>query len=94
MEALGSTSLTAAEKFGVMTLRLGHVGFTVGLYRDLGAYERGGDWPEAERDYGRILAQLVDPGRFPELSGVLAEGPFSEDASGQNLDAISSSVWR
>jgi hypothetical protein len=38
--------------------------------------------------YGRMLARLIDPERFPELSAVLATGAFEDDPDDFGADFV------
>src|SRR5262249_24995749 len=38
----------------------------------------GGTWQESLADYGRLLARLTTPERFPALTAVIASGIFDE----------------
>ncbi|WP_340556475.1 TetR/AcrR family transcriptional regulator [Streptomyces sp. GSL17-111] len=82
---LSGTGLEVGEKLGVLSLVGGYVRTEASLTADLASAARrsGGTLEQASAAYGRLLARLADPERFPEVrrvvdSGVLA-GPQVED---------------
>ncbi|WP_431782647.1 TetR/AcrR family transcriptional regulator [Streptomyces chumphonensis] len=82
---LSGTALEVGEKLGVLGLVGGYVRTEASLTADLASAARrsGGTVEEASAAYGRLLARLADPERFPEVrrvvdSGVLT-GPQAED---------------
>lgn len=78
LRALGHTGLDWGEKFGVLSLVSGYVVQTSRLDADLrrSRAERGLDQAQTQRAYGRALAALIDPDRFPEVTNLLASGLF------------------
>ena len=87
LRALGGTGLQWSEKLGVLLLVSGYVRQSAMLEEDLKAGERGSGASPGARRYGRVLAQLVDPVRFPEMSQLLASGTFDSPGSDEYEDA-------
>lgn len=87
LQALRDTPLDGGEKLGILLLLTGQVRYESLLTSDLArARERAGqDQVEMERAYGRNLAAILDPQRFPEMAALVAEGLF--DAPDDEVDA-------
>lgn len=85
--ALRGTGLDWARKIGVLMLVSGFVRQSAQLSDDL-AHGRapGSDEPSVTREYGRALAKLIEPGRFPEAAKLFAstlfEGPTDRPPDG------------
>ncbi|WP_020669533.1 TetR/AcrR family transcriptional regulator [Amycolatopsis nigrescens] len=77
LAVLRDTGLDWAAKVGVLALVSGYVRHSALLFQDL-AHGRaeGVDQAGAERDYGRALAKLVEPDRFPETAKLFASPLF------------------
>ncbi|MDA0637464.1 TetR/AcrR family transcriptional regulator C-terminal domain-containing protein [Nonomuraea sp. MCN248] len=75
---LSRTRLDWAHKVGILTLINGYVVQWVRQYSELaeGRAAEGQGQADAERDYGRALVRLVDPGRFPETARLFASALF------------------
>ncbi len=75
---LSRTRLDWAHKVGILTLINGYVVQWVRQYSELaeGRAAEGRGQADAERDYGRALVRLVDPGRFPETARLFASALF------------------
>jgi AcrR family transcriptional regulator len=78
LRILRGTGLDWGEKVGVLLLVSGYVRNAAQLTEDLerGRAGTGIGQAEAERRYGRSLARLVDPARFPEAAQLFASGLF------------------
>ncbi|QFZ21269.1 TetR/AcrR family transcriptional regulator C-terminal domain-containing protein [Saccharothrix syringae] len=83
LAVLARTGLDWAHKVGILSLVSGYVLQSVRQHAELAggraaAQEQGQaqGQAEAERDYGRALARLVDPGRFPETARLFASTVF------------------
>jgi AcrR family transcriptional regulator len=75
LSALGDTGLPESEKLSVMLLVSGFVRNEATLVADMSAPgER-----EIMPHWGRLLAQLTDPERFPALHAALASPAFAQD---------------
>lgn len=89
---MSDTLLDWAHKIGAMLLISGYVVQSVRQFSELdqGRAEGQGQ-ADAERDYGRALARLVDPDRFPEtarlFSSTLFEAPPSDTPDEAIADA-------
>ena len=81
LRCLRDTSITESEKLSVMLLLTGFVRNWGRLEADLMEASRasGGSADAAMSGYGRLLARLTDPERFPALHAVIAAGVFDED---------------
>jgi AcrR family transcriptional regulator len=75
---LRDTGLDWAAKVGIATLISGYVRSASQLTLDLAQSRRdiGLDQLQVEQNYGRTLARLVDPERFPEAAKLFASGLF------------------
>jgi hypothetical protein len=80
LRPLRDTGLTASEKASVLLLLSGYVRNTVILESGLAEAQQaaGSTLQEAMAAYGRLLARVVDPGRFPALREVVAAGVLSK----------------
>jgi AcrR family transcriptional regulator len=78
LRTLRDTGLDWAEKVGVLTLISGYVRHMSLLSEELahGRVGTGLDQAQTEQNYGRNLARLVDPSRFPETTELFASGVF------------------
>ena len=74
LRSLGDTGLSEPEKLSVILLVSGYVRNEATLAADLGAAER-----EIMPAWGRRLARLTDPERFPALHAVLASDVVARD---------------
>jgi hypothetical protein len=74
LRSLGRTGLTEAEKLSVMLLLSGYVRNEAALTADFGTAGQ-----EIMPTWGRQLATLTDPERFPALHTALASGVFDHD---------------
>ncbi|MGK3200315.1 TetR/AcrR family transcriptional regulator [Amycolatopsis sp. MEPSY49] len=72
LRALRDTGLALGTQAGVLSMISGHVRNAVVLARQYAA----ADQAEVERDYGRALAELVDPARFPDAAALFAVSAF------------------
>jgi AcrR family transcriptional regulator len=89
---MSRTRLDWAHKVGVLSLISGYVIQSVRLYSELAEGRGEGQRQvDAERDYGRALARLVEPERFPEtarlFSSTLFEAPPSDTPDATVADA-------
>ncbi|MFI6519076.1 TetR/AcrR family transcriptional regulator [Spirillospora sp. NPDC050679] len=78
LSRLRGTGLEPGAKVSVLLLISGHVRSQVILFRDMAASLDDAGATEAEMllGYGALLARVADPGRFPELHRLVAEGVF------------------
>jgi hypothetical protein len=82
LAVLRDTGLDWTRKVGVLNLVGGYVRHAAVQADDLAAARAPGvDKADAERDYGRALAQLVDPERFPQVAELSASAVFEEPAA-------------
>ncbi|WP_430499061.1 TetR/AcrR family transcriptional regulator [Micromonospora trifolii] len=89
---MSGTLLDWAHKIGAMSLISGYVVQSVRQLSELAeGRAEGQGQADAERDYGRALARLVDPDRFPEtarlFSSTLFEAPPSDTPDTAIADA-------
>jgi AcrR family transcriptional regulator len=89
LKILRGTGLDWAEKLGIMSLISMYVLQSTFLSQDLehGRKGSGMNQTESEARYGRNLAKLVDPQRFPEVSRLFASGLFEAPVQGTTADA-------
>jgi AcrR family transcriptional regulator len=89
LRCLRDTGLEEGEKLGVMLLLTGFVRSWATLEADLAEAARaaGAGEPEAMSGYGRLLARLTDPERFPALHAVIEAGVLDEPESPEDPDA-------
>ncbi|WP_017596144.1 TetR/AcrR family transcriptional regulator [Nocardiopsis potens] len=82
LRALRGTGLDWGAKVGVLLLVSGYVQQTGSTARQMaeGRHASGLDQAEAERAYGRALAGLVDPARYPEAAKLFASDVFEHPA--------------
>jgi AcrR family transcriptional regulator len=81
LDALRDTGLVEGEKLSVMLLLTGFVRSQAMLEADIAAAQAAGGAPpdpELMGAYGRLLARLTDPERFPALHAVIGAGVFDE----------------
>ncbi|MGC4943557.1 TetR/AcrR family transcriptional regulator [Kribbella sp. DT2] len=71
---LRPTKLDWGEKLAVIGLLGGYVRQSAQLA--VGFAQAGVDTPEAEAQYGRSLAELIDPENYPEVAALVASGVF------------------
>jgi len=86
LDCLGGTGLEEGEKLSAMLLLTGFVRGQATFQADIAAAQAAGAaLPGAElmASYGRLLARLTDPERFPALRAVLAAGVFEEPDDGE-----------
>ncbi|MEU7182384.1 MULTISPECIES: TetR/AcrR family transcriptional regulator [Streptomyces] len=82
LAVLSPTRLDWAHKVGVLSLISGYVVQSVRLYDELAeGRAEGQGQADAERDYGRALARLVQPERFPETARLFASPLFEAPPS-------------
>ncbi|MEV4117428.1 TetR/AcrR family transcriptional regulator [Micromonospora sp. NPDC049645] len=89
---MSGTLLDWAHKIGALSLISGYVVQSVRLYSELAeGRAEGQGQADAEREYGRALARLVNPDRFPEMarlfSSTLFEAPPSDTPDQAIVDA-------
>ena len=73
------TGLREDEKLSVILLLTGFVRNEATLDADIAAAQTAGATPpEVMASYGRLLAKLTDPERFPALHAVIASGVLEE----------------
>lgn len=81
LDCLRDSGLREDEKLSVMLLLTGFVRSQATLQADVAAAQAAGAAPpdpELMGSYGRLLARLTDPARFPALRAVIAAGVFDE----------------
>ncbi|NJC73174.1 TetR/AcrR family transcriptional regulator [Planosporangium thailandense] len=81
LRALRGTRLTGQQKMSVILLITSFVRSWAALVADIAeAAQAAGATPDdAMAGYGRALAGLIDPARFPELSEVIAAGALDDE---------------
>jgi AcrR family transcriptional regulator len=79
LAAMRDTGLTAQEKMSVILLVSGFVRNWATLTTDLAAAGLAGTDPEPPVGYGRTLARLIDPLRFPEVHAVIGSGTLDDE---------------
>ena len=87
LDCLRNTGLREDEKLSVMLLVTGFVRSQAMLQADITAAQAAGATPadpEMMGPYGRLLARLTDPERFPALRAVIAAGVFDEPDEGDD----------
>ncbi|RAO28294.1 hypothetical protein PSN13_05525 [Micromonospora saelicesensis] len=92
LAVMSGTLLDWAHRIGAMSLISGYVVQSVRQYSELAEGRADGQGQaDAERDYGRALARLVNPDRFPEtarlFSSTLFEAPPSDTPDEAIADA-------
>ena len=81
LDSLRGTGLREDEKLSVILLLTGYVRNQGMLQADIAAAQAAGaarQDPEMMGSYGRVLARLTDPERFPALHAVIEAGVFDE----------------
>ena len=81
LDSLRGTGLREDEKLSVILLVTGYVRNQGTLQADIAAAQAAGaapQGPEMMSSYGRVLARLTDPERFPALHAVIAAGVLDE----------------
>ena len=87
LQALRDTALDWSSKVGVITLVSGWVRESATLAQDFAVGRGDRRQSEVEQDYGRALAELVAPRRFPEAAKLFASSAFGPDpAAGDDVD--------
>jgi AcrR family transcriptional regulator len=87
LACLADTGLQEGEKLSVMLLLTGFVRSQATFQADIAAAQAAGATPpdpELMRSYGRLMARLTEPERFPALHAVLAAGVFDEADEGDD----------
>jgi AcrR family transcriptional regulator len=81
LRGLRDTGLSEADKFSVMLLVTGFVRNAATLAADISeaAEKSGSTVQEQMASYGRTLAQLIDPVRFPALTAGLTSSALEDD---------------
>ena len=86
LDSLRDTGLREGEKMAAMLLLTGFVRGQASFQADIPAAQAAGAAPpdpELMSAYGRLLARLTDPERFPALHAVLEAGVFDEPDDGE-----------
>ncbi|MDA0566174.1 TetR/AcrR family transcriptional regulator [Streptomonospora sp. S1-112] len=78
LRTLRDTGLDWGQKVGIVLVVSSYVRQAGSMARQMeeGRRASGRDQAQVERDYGRALARLVDPGRFPDAAALFASGVF------------------
>jgi AcrR family transcriptional regulator len=78
LDAFAETTLTSPEKLGLVSLCQGFIRHESQLFADLHRTRRERGVSEAEMNaaYGRMLARLADPERYPTLHQMAVSGMF------------------
>ncbi len=78
LRQLRHTALEPTAKVAIVQLLMVHVRSWVELRRAYDKRERGTgiDQAQVERDYGRNLAKLIDPQRYPDVAALFASAAF------------------
>ncbi|MEU7751797.1 TetR/AcrR family transcriptional regulator [Micromonospora sp. NPDC049101] len=81
LRCLDGTALAEGEKMSTLLLLTGYVRNEATLASQIaeGSQATGAKPSEMMPAYGRLLAQLIDPARFPALQRVLAAGVLNQD---------------
>jgi AcrR family transcriptional regulator len=85
LDCLRDTGLVEGEKLSVILLLTGYVRSQALLEADISAAQAAGATPpdpQMTASYGRLLARLTDPERFPALHAVIESGVFDEPDDG------------
>ncbi|MBG6068750.1 TetR/AcrR family transcriptional regulator [Micromonospora ureilytica] len=86
---MSGTLLDWAHKIGALSLISGYVVQSVRQYSELAeGRAEGQGQADAERDYGRALARLVNPDRFPETARLFSSTLFESPPSDTPDEAI------
>jgi AcrR family transcriptional regulator len=87
LRALRTTGLGWGAKVGVLMIVSGYVISAARLAQAFaaGRESTGADQAEAEREYGRAMARLVEPARFPDAAALFGSGTLEDtgEATGQ-----------
>lgn len=85
LAALRETGLDWGAKVGIVTLVSGYVRNASQLAVDMSAARAGSglDQEQAEQEYGRAMARLVRPERFPEAAALFGSGLFEQEPTPQ-----------
>jgi len=89
LHAMAGSGLREDEKIGIIQLLAGHVRNQARLEAEImQAFAAAGvsDPIGVAQDYGRVLAALIDVGRFPALSPALASGVFEGEDDNWDVD--------
>jgi AcrR family transcriptional regulator len=89
LDCLRDTGVEEGEKLSVILLLTGFVRNQAMLEADIAAAQAAGTTPpepELLASYGRLLARLTDPERFPALHAVIASGVFDHPGDGNGDD--------
>jgi AcrR family transcriptional regulator len=88
LRSLGATGLEEGQKISVVLLLSGYVRNYATLSADIvaAAMEPGSTARQMTISYGRILARLTDPERFPALHQVIASGAFEDDEQSPGME--------
>lgn len=73
LDALDGTPLDDGERFNIATALTGHALTNATLTRSLSGAELSG-----AAEYGRVLAEVLDPAGYPALSGMMRSGLLGE----------------
>jgi len=88
LRVLRGSGLDWAQKLGLISLISGYVRYASLLSHDLarGRDGTGIDEPQAAQRYGRSMATLVDPSRFPEAARLFASDVFQASRRRAGVD--------
>jgi AcrR family transcriptional regulator len=88
LRALRDTGLSGEAKLGIQTMLAGFVHRSAQMSRQFaeGRVGTGMDQEQAERQYARLMAKLVDPERWPETARLFATDPFGSTAAPAEQD--------
>jgi hypothetical protein len=83
LRVLRDTGLDWEAKVGLLTVLSGYVRQASAVTQQMeeGRREAGLDQEQVEQDYGRALAKLVDPARFPDAAQLFASPTFEPSPS-------------
>ncbi|MFC4150376.1 TetR/AcrR family transcriptional regulator C-terminal domain-containing protein [Micromonospora mangrovi] len=90
LAVLRPTGLTGPEKIATVLLVSGYVRYwaTVTLDVQAVAQAAGSTAEEAMATYGRRLAKVVDPARFPEVSELMSSGGLDDEPGNPDADFV------
>jgi AcrR family transcriptional regulator len=90
ISVLRGTGLTEPEKISTIMLVSGFVRYWATVTTDLAEAARaaGADAAESASGYGRTLAKVADPERFPALNALIASGAFEGDDEPPDTDFV------
>lgn len=86
LRVLRDTGLDLGTQAGVLTVLSGYLRNAIALTREF-EKRTGLSQPQVEQNYGRSLAELVDPTRFPDAARLFAAGIF-EPQPEQHAEAL------